>query len=82
MSMRDCKYIFKEAIGVDVALPLPRMPWQELMDRFVLTNRIHVSAWSFVDVKVVEGCGFSGTAHLKMAVLSVVSMQRTGWHAT
>ena len=31
---RLLKYIFKEAIGVDVTLPLPRMPWQEAMDRF------------------------------------------------
>ena len=31
---RLLKYIFKEAIGVDVELPLKRMPWQEAMDRF------------------------------------------------
>lgn len=27
-------YVFKEAIGVDVPLPIPRMTWQEAMDRF------------------------------------------------
>ncbi len=26
--------VFKETIGVDVALPLPRLTWQEAMDRF------------------------------------------------
>ena len=31
---RLLKYVFKEAIGVDVQIPLQRMPWQEAMDRF------------------------------------------------
>ena len=31
---RLLKYVFKEAIGVDVQIPLPRMTWQEAMDRF------------------------------------------------
>ena len=31
---RLLKYIFKEAIGVDVPVPFPRMPYQEAMDRF------------------------------------------------
>lgn len=26
--------VFKEVIGVDIALPIPRMTWQEAMDRF------------------------------------------------
>ena len=31
---RLLKYIFKEAIGVDVPVPFPRMPYQEAMDRY------------------------------------------------
>ena len=31
---RLLKYIFKEAIGVEVPIPFPRMPYQEAMDRF------------------------------------------------
>jgi len=31
---RLLKHIFKEAVNVDISLPLPRMPWQEAMDRF------------------------------------------------
>ena len=31
---RLLKHIFKEAIGVDVPVPFPRMPYQEAMDRF------------------------------------------------
>ena len=31
---RLLQYVFKESIGVDIALPLPRMSWQEAMDRF------------------------------------------------
>ena len=31
---RLLKHIFKEAIGVDVPIPFPRMPYQEAMDRF------------------------------------------------
>lgn len=27
-------YLFKEVLGVDVQLPIQRMPWQEAMDRF------------------------------------------------
>ena len=31
---RLLQYIFKEAIGLDIQLPLPRMSWKEAMDRF------------------------------------------------
>ena len=31
---RLLKYVFKEAIGVDVQIPLPRMTWQDAMDRY------------------------------------------------
>ena len=57
---RLLKYIFKEAIGVDVTLPLPRMPWQEAMDRFGSDKPDIRFGMELCDVsKVVEGCGFS-----------------------
>ena len=57
---RLLKYIFKEAIGVDVTLPLPRMPWQEAMDRFGSDKPDTRFCMELCDVsKVVEGCGFS-----------------------
>ena len=31
---RLLQYVFKETIGVEISLPLPRIPWQEAMDRF------------------------------------------------
>ena len=31
---RLLKYVFKEAIGVDVQIPLPRMTWQDAMNRY------------------------------------------------
>ena len=55
---RLLKYIFKEAIGVDVTLP--RMPWQEAMDRFGSDKPDTRFGMELCDVsKVVEGCGFS-----------------------
>ena len=57
---RLLKYIFKEAIGVDVTLPLPRMPWQEAMNRFGSDKPDTRFGMELCDVsKVVEGCGFS-----------------------
>ena len=57
---RLLKYIFKEAIGVDVTLPLPRMPWQAAMDRFGSDKPETRFGMELCDVsKVVEGCGFS-----------------------
>ena len=57
---RLLKYIFKEAIGVDVTLPLPRMPWQEAMDLFGSDKPDTRFGMELCDVsKVVEGCGFS-----------------------
>ena len=57
---RLLKYIFKEALGVDVTLPLPRMPWQEAMDRFGSDKPDTRFGMELCDVsKVVEGCGFS-----------------------
>ena len=57
---RLLKYIFKEAIGVDVQLPLPRMPWQEAMDRFGSDKPDTRFGMELQDVSdAVKGCGFS-----------------------
>ena len=56
---RLLKYVFKEAIGVDIQLPLPRMPWQEAMDRFGSDKPDTRFGMELVDVsEVVKGCGF------------------------
>ena len=56
---RLLKYVFKEAIGVDIQLPLPRMPWQEAMDRFGSDKPATRFGMELVDVSdVVKGCGF------------------------
>lgn len=38
--------IFKDAVGVEVPLPIPRMAWQEAMTAMVPISRIHGLAWS------------------------------------
>ena len=56
---RLLKYVFKEAIDVDIQLPLPRMPWQEAMDRFGSDKPDTRFGMELVDVSdVVKGCGF------------------------
>ena len=56
---RLLKYIFKEAIGVDVQIPLQRMPWQEAMDRFGSDKPDTRFGMELHDVsEVVKGCGF------------------------
>ena len=56
---RLLKYIFKEAIGVDVELPLKRMPWQEAMDRFGSYKPDTRFGMELKDVSdIVKDCGF------------------------
>ena len=56
---RLLKYVFKEAIGVDITLPLPRMPWQEAMDRFGSDKPDTRVGMELCDVSdVVKNCGF------------------------
>ena len=56
---RLLKYIFKEAIGVDVELPLKRMPWQEAMDRFGSDKPDTRFGVELKDVSdIVKDCGF------------------------
>lgn len=57
---RLLKYVFKEAIDVDIQLPLPRMPWQEAMDRFGSDKPDTRFGMELKDVSdVVKNCGFS-----------------------
>lgn len=52
-------YVFKKAIGVDVPLPIPRMTWQEAMDRFGSDKPDTRFGMELVDVsETVAGCGF------------------------
>ncbi len=50
---------FTQAIGLDVQLPLPRMTWQEAMDRFGSDKPDTRFVMELTDVSdVVAGCGF------------------------
>ncbi len=56
---RLLQYVFKEAIGIDVELPLLRMTWQEAMDRYGSDKPDTRFGIELVDVsEVVAGCGF------------------------
>lgn len=56
---RLLQYVFKEAIGVDIQIPLPRMPWQEAMDRFGSDKPDTRFGMELTDVsETVRGCGF------------------------
>lgn len=56
---RLLQYVFKEAIGIDVQLPIPRMTWQEAMDRFGSDKPDTRFGMELVNVSEgVKGCGF------------------------
>ena len=56
---RLLKKLFKETIGVDVPLPIPRITWQEAMDRFGSDKPDTRFGMELQDVtEVVRGCGF------------------------
>ena len=56
---RLMQYVCKEAIGLDVQIPLQRMPWQEAMDRFGSDKPDTRFGMELTDVSdVVAGCGF------------------------
>lgn len=51
--------VFKEALGVEVPLPIPRMTWQEAMDRYGSDKPDIRFGMELTDVsKVVEDCDF------------------------
>lgn len=56
---RLIQYVCKETIGLDVSLPLPRITWQEAMDRYGSDKPDTRFGMELVDVSdVVKGCGF------------------------
>lgn len=56
---RLLQYVFKEAIGVDIRLPIPRMTWQEAMDRFGSDKPDTRFGMELQDIsEVVKGCEF------------------------
>ncbi|MDD6212415.1 MAG: aspartate--tRNA ligase [Clostridiales bacterium] len=57
---RLLQYLFKEILNVDIELPIPRMPWQEAMDRFGSDKPDIRFGMELKDVSsVVKDCGFS-----------------------
>ncbi len=56
---RLLQYVFREAIGVDVPVPIPRMTWREAMDRYGSDKPDTRFGMELIDVSdVVAGCGF------------------------
>ncbi len=56
---RMLQYVFREAVGADITLPLPRMPWQEAMDRFGSDKPDTRFGMELTDVSdLAAGCGF------------------------
>ena len=57
---RLIQYVFKEAIGVDIPVPLPRMAWQEAMDRYGSDKPDTRFGMELVNVSdVVKNCEFA-----------------------
>ena len=57
---RLIKHVCKEAIGLDVTLPLPRMKWIDAMNRYGSDKPDTRFGMELTDVSdVVKGCGFS-----------------------
>lgn len=56
---RLLQYVFQEAIGIEVSLPIPRMTWQEAMDRFGTDKPDTRFDMELVNVsETVASCGF------------------------
>lgn len=60
LNERLLQYVFREAIGLEVSIPFPRLTWQEAMDRFGSDKPDTRFGMELKDVsKVVAQCGFS-----------------------
>ena len=56
---RLLQYVFREAIGVEIELPLPRLTWQEAMDRYGSDKPDTRFGMELTDVsELVKDCGF------------------------
>lgn len=56
---RLLQYVFREAVGVEISLPLPRISWQEAMDRFGSDKPDTRFGMELNDVsELVKDCGF------------------------
>ena len=56
---RLLQYVCREAIGLEVSLPIPRMTWQEAMDRYGSDKPDTRFGMELTDVsQAVKGCGF------------------------
>lgn len=52
-------HVYKDALGVDVALPLPRLTWQEAMDRFGSDKPDTRFGLEIIELSdIVKDCGF------------------------
>ncbi len=56
---RLLQYVFKEILDIEIPQPIPRMTWQEAMDRYGSDKPDTRFGMELVNVSdVVEGCGF------------------------
>lgn len=59
LNERLMQHVFREAVGVELTIPFPRMPWQEAMDRYGSDKPDTRFGMELVDVSdTVRGCGF------------------------
>ncbi|MBD5545663.1 MAG: aspartate--tRNA ligase [Lachnospiraceae bacterium] len=71
--------VCKEAIGLDISLPIPRMRWQEAMERFGSDKPDTRFGMELVNVSdVVYGCGFSVFTSALETVSSVGRVETCG----
>ena len=73
------KKVFKEVLDYDVALPLPRMTWQEAMDRFGSDKPDTRFGLELIDMTALfDGCDFKAFADTVMQGGSVRAINAKG----